>query len=253
MNIFMVVFINYGNTCYLNVILQIFLHVDILVKNKQWAHILIKLKQLKKNCPFKPNLIYNFLKLNKHFKIGQPHDAHEAFLHILDYVDDISFKGVLLYKMETTNKPLEINKNKEFFTSIELALTHSNLYDNLNEFFKSELISGWKDKHNNVRNIIKYGYILDFPNNLAIVLKQTQHIKKRIQYDHILDMTKYAANPNKKEKYELVSVIIHSNYHYYGYFKNNNIWYLYNDEQIGIIDKPNFNQCPYMLIYTKLK
>lgn len=249
----MVVLTNYGNTCYFNVILQIFIHTCGNPKRNEWKAVLNGLRELKIDTEFKPNLIHKYLKLTNLFKVGYPHDAHEAFLHIIDFLDDTSFKGNILHKIVTKGVPLEVNKNKEEFTSIELALVSYNLEENIDEFFKYELINGWKDKYGNKRDIIKSVSILNFPNNLVIVLKQLQHRKKKINFPDKLNMTKYASNTNNEEIYKLISVIIHSSCHYYGYYKEKVNWYLYNDEYVRRVAGVPREHCPYMLIYTKLK
>ena len=103
----------YSSSFYIcNVILQIFIHTCGNPKRNEWKSVLNGLRELKIDTEFKPNLIHKYLKLTNLFKVGYPHDAHEAFLHIIDFLDDTSFKGNILHKIVTKGVPLEVNKNK---------------------------------------------------------------------------------------------------------------------------------------------
>tara|TARA_B100001093_G_C26540585_1_gene890041 strand:+ start:61 stop:846 length:786 start_codon:yes stop_codon:yes gene_type:complete len=260
----MVVLTNYGNTCYFNSILQIFLHLktNIDYKNNQplkdWAFIINKLKTLKKNTEFKPHLLHQFLKLTKKFPIGLPHDAHHVFLEIIDYIQDRTFTGKMLQTIVVKHEPHNWYWQKDEFTSLDLSVNNSNtLKQCLDEFFEYEIIEDWKDeKDNSIKPIIKNYQIIKFPINLVIVLKQMTVKKKCIHYDFLLDMNPYAKS-NLDYRYHLISVIIHKHSHYYTFcreYENYKYkWYLYNDEFRQQVSPSSFiNQPPYMLIYTRI-
>ena len=148
----MVTFTNKGNTCYFNVLLQIMLHTThttVHHSNKTqtgWYTILTKLRNLRQNMEFDPKLLMKFLKWNTYFKEGQKHDAHEAFLHLIDWLNTTDFQGSYIEFMITPNAPYERYCKHIPMTSIEISVTHNTLEKCLDTHFQTENIEGWKDR-----------------------------------------------------------------------------------------------------------
>ena len=73
----MVTFLNNGNTCYFNVLMQIILHSNVdnkIEKTKLgegWYSIINKLKGLSPNTIYNPKLLYRLLNWHKQFKYGK--------------------------------------------------------------------------------------------------------------------------------------------------------------------------------------
>ena len=77
----MVTFLNNGNTCYFNVLMQIILHSKVDNKMEKtklgegWYSIINKLKRLSPNKIYNPKLLYRLLNWHKRFRYGKKHDA----------------------------------------------------------------------------------------------------------------------------------------------------------------------------------
>lgn len=252
----MVTFLNNGNTCYFNVLMQIILHSNVdnkIEKTKLgegWYSIINKLKGLSPNTIYNPKLLYRLLNWHKHFRYGKKHDAHEAFLYLIDLIDDSNFKGHIVECMITRNSPFEHCFRSNEFTSLEIWVNHNTLDKCIDDFFKIDVINDWKDSKNNKRTLLKTSCINTNPVNLLILLRQTYEDKKFVQYPLELDISKWCSC-SENTTYYLKSVVIHDNEHYYIFCKESNSWYLYNDEaRIPINSNEWMYQEPaYMLIY----
>jgi len=250
----MVVFENLGNTCYFNSILQMLLSsTNISSKNKSWNLIINKLKK-SDNC-INLKSIFTFLKWHNYFKLFEPHDAHESFLKLLEIVECTSFEINLLEFLITEAEPYEKQLLKISQNSIEITADCNTLEECLNNYFKEEIITNWKDKKNINRNLIKYTFIQKEPKYLVILIKQTYKKQKYIKYPFVLNIKNWLkSNRYNNSEYLLKSVIIYKYFHYYIYSLENSQWVLYNDANKTVMNNLNWvkRESPYMLLYEKI-
>lgn len=256
----MVTFVNNGNTCYFNVLMQLILHTDhnTLKSNNNnltnlqhnWLMIVERFQRLAPHKEFNPTSIFDFLKWNKHFKRGQAHDAHEAFLKLLDLVGEELFQGEVLEFMLTRDMPYEWTYKHTPILSLEICANHDTLDLCLREHFMPECVEDWKDSKNNERSLLKTAHFTKFPPNLVILLRQNYTDKKSVEYPQELDVTRFSTSKTPV-LYDLQSVIVHKMAHYYIYCLEGGNWYVYNDECRTAIRGETWKakDPPYMLTY----
>lgn len=261
----MVTFINKGNTCYFNVVMQVILHMKTSKENygtrhvsrtciqENWREIKVKLGELCKSSVFDPTLLFRFLRWNEYFEEGKKHDAQEALLYLIGFVREVDFRGLMIECMTTINDPYERNVRKTITNSIEISVNHPTLEECLGEYFQTDEIDAWVDSKGDTRRIIKFTNIDIVPNNLIILLRQAQFTKKRLQYPTKLDLGKWCIS-NSPGCYSLSSVVIHEHEHYYAYCKEDGAWAMYNDECRRVIHTNSWMTLdpPYLLHYTKI-
>jgi ubiquitin C-terminal hydrolase len=162
-----------------------------------------------------------------------------------------------------------ISKKYEHFNNLTLEFSGNNLVENLDLFFKNEnLDSGlFDDKTNKKYKVCKSVKIVNSPKYLFITLKKYNNaLKKNNHYYSFpiknLDFSKYCLGyDNYKCLYNLIGIICHNgtmNFgHYYSIIKNNNKWFLMNDDEISEFDiETNKNRIftnAYILLYKKKK
>ena len=161
-----------------------------------------------------------------------------------------------------------ISKKYEHFNNLTLEFDGHDLIENLDIFFKNEILddelfdSKMKKKYKVVKNI----KIVNSPKYLFITLKKynVKHKKNNNEYTfpfENLDFSKYCIGYDNYDcKYNLIGIICHIgslNFgHYYSIIKKNNSWFLLNDDNIEEINVHNNKQIynnAYILLYKKYK
>tara|TARA_Y100000389_G_scaffold196477_1_gene229463 strand:+ start:10925 stop:11698 length:774 start_codon:yes stop_codon:yes gene_type:complete len=256
----MVCFLNRGNTCYFNSLIQILIHLDYSHYElntitspafKNWLLILNKLRHQKHNRVVDPQLLFDFLKWYDYFPKGKPHDVHEALLKLIEIFKVKFFEFQFLEVLTATSSPYEPNFINTPFSALEITASSHKLEDCLDEYFKIEVIPDWKDENNIIRERLKLCAIQILPSVLVILIKQFYHKKNNLIYPYKLDLAKYCANKTATI-YCLKTIVIHQHSHYFTYCNENGHWIKYNDCQCEVVRKYRLiTEPPYMLVYQR--
>tara|TARA_Y100000389_G_C17461280_1_gene521914 strand:+ start:136 stop:870 length:735 start_codon:yes stop_codon:yes gene_type:complete len=202
-----------------------------------------------------PKELFKFLNWSKRFPIGFPHDAHEAFLYLVEVLKCKDFKGDVLEIMYTTEKPIEQIVKKNNINSLEIPLDDPDFEKCIDNYFQTEFIQDWKDKDGNTRELVKSMKICNLPIKLAFVARQNILRKKKISFPLEIDMNKYCVINSsflKYKIYQIYAVVVHTGTHYYTYILHDNQeWVLYDDESIthNVSTKTVMSEAPYMIVY----
>jgi len=200
-------------------------------------------------------------------------ESIEALKKILNY--KYSIVNELFYGMyycqyvsvENSNKGMLVSKNYEHFNNLTLEFDGNHLIDNLDIFFKdelldSELLHEKTKKKYKVKKIVK---IINAPKYLFVTLKKynQQHKTHNNSYTfpiYNLDFSKYCMGYDSyKCNYDLIGAICHRGNldygHYYSILNKNNNWFVVNDESISKFNieknKQKLFNDAYVLLYTK--
>ncbi|KAH0654376.1 hypothetical protein KY289_032054 [Solanum tuberosum] len=197
---------NLGNTCFLNAIVQCFMHIVVLLQ------LLASIDHVSPCDIFSPT-----------FRPNQQEDAHE-------------FLQCFLNKLESCCYNLEPQDNivKEAFggrlvsmlrccNCCHLSVTHEPLIDLSLEIVDVDSVP---EALESFTKIEKIEFVV-------------QEVDKHVSFPLELDMLHYTNKINNEEmKYDLYAVIVHSGFsfssgHYYSFIRcNPNKWYKFNDEQV---------------------
>lgn len=202
-------------------------------------------------------------------------ESINALSKILNYKYSIInelFYGMYYYQYFSTEK---INYNKciskkfEHFNNLTLEFDGNNLIENLDIFFKNEVLESklYDEESKNKYHVSKNIKIVNSPKYLFITLKKYSNSNKKHIANYTfpiynLEFSKYCLGYDKYNcSYDLLGAICHQgnlNYgHYYSIINNNNSWYLLNDENLSNFNmeknkKELFNDA-YVLLYVKNK
>ncbi len=268
-------FNNIGNTCYLNSGLQLIIQnkdlCNIICQNKNKSIILNNLAQFINEYytsnlkSITPNYIKQLIDTCSNVFHGTTqNDTCEFLIYLLDIINNEIKNNIFEIQCNISIK-CKLLKCLNISSHIEnnniLLLDINNDTNTLNEcyrIYKKKIKlendnSYFCDKCNTYRKASKKLKIIKWPNHLIICLKRFQIIRN-----------KYTKNCKEiiipiewRENYKLTGIIYHSGSLYGGHYiyigNNNNKWYLYNDNDVSIINERQLEQYKnnaYILYYT---
>lgn len=201
-------------------------------------------------------------------------ESINALSKILDYkysmVNEL-FYGMYYYQynsIEDDSTGKLISKKFEHFNNLTLEFEGNNLIENLDIFFKNEILDSklHHDETNKKYKVTKDIKIVNSPKYLFITLKKYNNTNKKNNNNYTfpiynLDFSKYCLGyDNYQCTYDLQGAICHKGNLDYGHYYtiiNHNSWHLINDENVSNfnIEKNKhqlFNDA-YVLLYVKNK
>jgi len=228
---------NFGNTCYINTILQLFLNNENFmkhVKNKEYKdeYLLNLIKKIVDSSSLKNFLICLQEKLGQTMNLNEQNDASEIYTKLLDLFekeDESSveyFTGThkKLYKCYVCKNKRE---KKENFTNLNLYITSTTntLQTSLVKIFEKEVLDGVECEtcKCNTKTEVK-NKIIKWPKNLVFSINRyTPDFKLNYEFDYTRHIE--LCITGKINKYTLTGIINHigtKDTGHYTYIKLNN-------------------------------
>lgn len=202
-------------------------------------------------------------------------DSINALSKILDYkysiINQLFFGMYYCRYKSIENNSIDkiISKKYEHFNNLTLEFEGNNLNENLDIFFKNEILdSKLEEEYTKIKyKVEKDVKIVNSPKYLFITLKKYNNFRKKINNNYTfpiynLDFSKYCVGYDSYEcSYDLLGAICHKgnlNFgHYYSIINKNNSWHLLNDDDISKFNieknKAQLFNDAYVLLYTKNK
>jgi len=280
-------FLNTGNTCYINSVLECFIN-DILFRNK-----LIKSTELKEEYSIVKKVVelinlkddgeYSFMKYNlnqfnellfnkSYFRRFEQYDAHEFLLKFMDMFEN-ECKDIYVGQTRLTIKCTKCGNTKdvfEDFTTLNLTVNETSenvleLIDLFNNYLKKEIIN----ESNNLYYCEKCKMntpseqktvLFKLPKRLIIVFKRYSDsgvkINKKIKYP-INSLLIKETQSGKIFNYSLTNLIYHfgnlNNGHYLNSSNINDRWYLIDDNHISMNSEVILNNVNSYILFYSLK
>ena len=255
---------NFGNTCYISVILLALFNnkllIDYFQNNYNFENIFISTLQsnfvLYKKYHYDHSL-YDSSNLTNLIKFKYPqylnknqHDANELLLNLLIHLTEIKdisnlFTGNIkniIYCKSCKN----YIENFETFYQLEIP-RNVKLRDFFNQYGVFENLFDYKCDECKLNNCCITRILKHFPKILIFNIKKNSNIND-IEYELILHINNI--------KYELYCICCHASQssdegHYVTILKNKQKWFLYDDFNIYNLSKPDFKYA-YILFYSQL-
>lgn len=259
-------FINLGNTCYLNAGLQLIMqNIELceLLKQTNLCNFVEEYYN-PSNTAISPNQIKDLVSEKCHiFRGFKQQDSQEFIINLLDIINEqIKINTLFEIHQEITikckllkclNKSTHIEKHN--FLLLNINKENKSLDDCFREYKKREKLNDdnmyFCEKCNAKRIASKRLKIIHYPKHLIIMIKRfNQNMSKNNQ---TIDVPLEWRN-----NYKLQGIVFHSGSAYGGHYiyigKNNNQWYMFNDDSVSKINEnqlDHFKNNAYILYYIK--
>jgi len=285
-------FLNLGNTCYINSVLQCFIYDELFQKTLQGSNILydiikhIDLNENSENLNIPYNLkkfIDYFISKKTWFKRYQQNDAHEFLTNFIDLLcNNISFpipnhsdksadslwnsflinnnsESTRVYhgQLQTIVKCCKCNNNSityEEFNTINLDVnTSGNLTDFFMEYLKKESINDYYCDCCQC-NVLseKKTSLYRIPDRLIIVLKKYS-IKYKVQLEKLIIKESISGSI---KNCKLTGIVSHTGNLHDGHYTTNVLvndnWYFIDDHNIFLNDSINLNDPDAYILFYNL-
>tara|TARA_B110000285_G_scaffold232645_1_gene304192 strand:- start:933 stop:1739 length:807 start_codon:yes stop_codon:yes gene_type:complete len=264
---------NLGNTCYFNSALQALLQVPSLSNffilkdykglcefTKAYQQ-LVRDQWMIKSCTLSPRTILGHFQTKfKTFTMGEQHDAQEAFVCMIDILDEsVPLVKKIFYGKKVQEVVFPNGKSKTFdnfsvniLFPIKQSQTISELIENSQEW---QAIEKYEDNTGTVWDAAATRSVFwELPKTLAFTLG----IKTPVKLDEHMDMKKFLhpESPQVSTKYELMATCVHqggaSSGHYIAFTKHKGVWYLKNDTLVQEVKTIPLHANHYLFIYKQL-
>lgn len=253
---------NFGNTCYINSVLQIFINNDkfmSFITSKQYTedNLLYYFSTLNDKTSLKKFLTLLQNKIGKKLNLNEQNDAGELYLIILDIFEkeDTFCTNYFIGKQRKIYKCTKCNikrTKEENFTYLPIYISHTtNMESFILNFYNKEMLTLECESCKGSTVTEVKNKIINWPANLIFCINRSLFTEKNIDnfsYSRNLDFS----FKNKSYKYTITGVINHIGCKEYGH-------YTYIKIGENIITEINDNKCRqisyfksplnYMLVY----
>jgi uncharacterized UBP type Zn finger protein len=252
-------FANLGNTCYFNSAIQTLLHIhDVsvhILKNKYegectftkiYEHIIHVYFSTREVKVFTLTPLLNeFVKTFPRFTIGEPHDAQDALLCIIDILEkDYPIIKELLYGevSQITISPASKNVLKTPFCIHFLNMDKEikSVNQMIEEGYKWNVVEGYVDDNGKKHHVATTRRVISKKPKILLISFDK---KSRVKIDTYLNLG-----------YELQGSIIHQGIqwggHYMSMCKLGNEWFIQDDDTLGKITELPKEDNHYVLVYN---
>jgi ubiquitin C-terminal hydrolase len=256
---------NFGNTCYINSVLQIFLNNEYFmnhVKSKTYetTTLLHSFKCINSRESLKVFLLHLQDKMKDKMRLNDQNDVNEMYTFLLELFEEedpdvaklfIGTQKKIFKCMECENK----RDTRENFTSLNLYTTFDNLKDSIMDMFNKEILNGiecdYCHKKTKTETRCK---ISRWPRNLVMTINRFSvdcKIEKNFDYTKNIELS----ISGKITKYKLIGIINHlgvADFGHYTYIKiDGESCTEIDDDKLRTISnyKSPYN---YLLVYTTI-
>jgi ubiquitin C-terminal hydrolase len=233
---------NIKNSCYINSILQCLVHLpelnDWFRDRSEFDEITkefndIRQLMLEPHTEISPFRFVHYVHTTFHFQEGEPNDAHELLIQLLDHFDCPLFKGEKIYHLGESI-------TKEAFHCLELFIPREGM--SLLDCFTAYCVP--EEVEYEGKKVVKR-CDLQLPPLLAIVLVRSRANHQKNEW--------VVSIPSKLGPYELVSICNHYGNSTHGHYTATVLedkWYECNDDHIIELPHINVNHA-YCLFFRK--